>query len=145
MKHEYYVVVHKVVGGFNGVLDVEFMTVEAMSMKEACEKAYERLDIVGTAKQHVSRISVYDCVYGYLEAHKPATNSTAAITVLPDKKKITNSNLPICKNCLFYVPKKEAPEGYCHRYPPQNHMNEYYRFHTSLPIVEEDDFCGEFR
>lgn len=55
-----------------------------------------------------------------------------------------------CECCFFFRPKKET-EGRCHRFPPKNVLHEAEgdlgvdEFKAEFPIVEIDDWCGEYR
>ncbi len=50
-----------------------------------------------------------------------------------------------CKNCMFYK-KTIYSKGECFRYPPQLVLDpETGSANPARPMMEEDDFCGEFK
>jgi hypothetical protein len=51
----------------------------------------------------------------------------------------------ICKNCTHYAEKAipNRNKGQCRRYPPVSTQKSEYS-NWGWPIVNEDDFCGEF-
>ncbi|MFC1693747.1 hypothetical protein ACFL1R_09610 [Candidatus Latescibacterota bacterium] len=49
----------------------------------------------------------------------------------------------ICKNCKFFSGEDKG-KGKCHRYPPKVLKIEAGDIIQTLPIVDEDTFCGEF-
>ena len=71
-----------------------------------------------------------------------------------------------CKNCKYFDVYENQTHGGCHRYPPQNEphtliwmINELYKdsgvvdgelievssVWWGFPIVEDSDYCGEFK
>jgi hypothetical protein len=63
---------------------------------------------------------------------------------MPKKPAIPADCMPMCKTCAFYLVDPGADFGECRRFPPvMVQEGEGYTF--SFPVVNADDFCGEFK
>jgi hypothetical protein len=52
---------------------------------------------------------------------------------------------PKCENCIFYD-KLEGKIGKCKRYPPTLYYDGEENSTLALsPVIESDDWCGEFK
>lgn len=51
------------------------------------------------------------------------------------------TNIGVCGNCLFFelIPESQGASGECRRYPPRAAGQ-----NTQFPVVNENDYCGEF-
>lgn len=51
-----------------------------------------------------------------------------------------------CRNCMFYEADKDNPKtGECHKNPPQwRGIDDNDEFNCEFPLVDDDDWCGQF-
>lgn len=56
-----------------------------------------------------------------------------------------------CKRCMWWDNKhaslKDLPDswGYCRKHKPVVYMAQDKRYHGGFPLLDAEDFCGEFR
>ena len=59
-------------------------------------------------------------------------------------KKIPDDCMPMCKNCSFFLIEPKDTLGFCRRYPPTIINLGDDSFDSIFPIVDSDEWCGEF-
>lgn len=58
-------------------------------------------------------------------------------------KKIPKDCMPACVSCAFFFAEPKDDLGFCRRYPPTI-VSLDDGFDSIFPIVEKQDWCGDF-